>query len=152
MVKIFSSIISPEKKDTQAVIEQRIRSLAVYDNEALPFLLQIRQHFSSLSDSSLGEKDLSAMAEKEDRKNATNKANIATTTIKTIIRYSQLNVPNQYIEGKSKKDYLNLRNKEYKNYNLENSTFTNVNFYNSMFKFFHPIAIKLLPSPSRTIL
>ncbi|WP_221900541.1 IS66 family insertion sequence element accessory protein TnpB [Bathymodiolus platifrons methanotrophic gill symbiont] len=24
--------------------------------------------------------------------------------------------------------------------------------FNSMFKFFHPIAIKLLPSPSRTIL
>ena len=119
LVTIFSSIISPEKKEDkrQSVINQRIRSLAVYGDEALPFLLQIRQHFPKPDD---------------DTSTNTNSYLAAKETIETIIGYSQLDLSGQIVTGSSDTP-INLRHKIYENYNLDNSYFTNVNLYKANF-------------------
>ena len=113
LVSIFSTIISPkddvDKKE--GVINQRIRSLAVYNGEALPFLLQIRKHF--------------------DRNSTKTTFLAANETIKKIMGQSQLDLSNQIIG--SVKSSTNLRHKEYKNYNLDNSKFTNVNLFKANF-------------------
>ena len=127
LVVIFSSIISPEESATPAIIQQRIRSLAVYGDEALPFLLQIRQHFSKLDKTNLEKKGSAFVIDMKEE------ALVATTTIGTIIKYSQLNIPKQEIKGKSDKERHNLRNKEYINYNLAYSKFKNVNLYRANF-------------------
>lgn len=118
LVEIFSSIISP-KDDKDKVIVQRIRSLVVYGEEALPFLLQIRQHFKEPAN---------------DQSSSTN-PNLylaAEETIKVIIGYNHLNLSGQKIIGK-KGAFVNLRHKIYNNYNLDRSEFTYVNLYKANF-------------------
>lgn len=119
LVAIFSSIISPEKKADKSknVIHQRIRSLSVYDDEALPFLLQIRQHFSKPG---------------LDSSQQSQTWRIANQTIGSIVGYSQLDLSGQTVISLTDTP-TNLRHKEYANYNLDNSHFTNVNLYKANF-------------------
>lgn len=128
LVHIFSTIISPGGNDSEEVIQERIRSLSVYGDEALPFLLQIRQHFSKLDIESLRQKEKSEtpINKKEE------KALVADRTISAIIKYSQIEVSRQIVSG-TPKQHLNLRNKEYINYNLGNSTFSYVNLFGANF-------------------
>ncbi len=114
LVSIFSTIISP-KDEKKSIIHQRIRSLAVYGGEALPFLLQIRQHFSSLNSTA-----------------SKNTEKVANLTIAKILGYSQLDLQGQKVIGKPEKP-INLRHKKYKNYNLDNSRFEHVNLYKADF-------------------
>ncbi len=114
LVSIFSTIISPKDKK-EGIIHQRIRSLAVYGGEALPFLLQIRQHFSSLNNTA-----------------SRNTEKVTNQTIDKILGYSQLDLQGQKVIGKSEKP-INLRHKKYKNYNLDNSKFEYVNLYKADF-------------------
>ncbi|WP_428353276.1 pentapeptide repeat-containing protein [Methyloprofundus sp.] len=138
LVAIFSSIISPDKNDSPEIIQQRIRSLAVYGDEALPFLLQIQHHFSKPENIPLEGKGISVLSNEEKNglykiETSRRKSGVAKSTINTIIKHSQLNVPKQKIIGPSDTNRLNLRNKEYIKYNLDDSIFTNVNLYQANF-------------------
>jgi hypothetical protein len=116
MVSIFSSIISPKAGEEKEVIHKRIRSLAVYRDEALPFLLQIRRYSINEDDSS-GNLTL----------------NVTTETINRIVQDSQLDLSKQIVRGESEDSPVNLRRKKYVNYNLNGSLFEFVNLYQADF-------------------
>ncbi len=112
LVKIFSTIISSKLDEKPEVIRQRIQSLAVYGDESIPFLLQIKDHFPESKNTAIHETTLK--------------------TIDDIIGHSQFNLSKQKI-GESSGASLNLRHRDYANYNLDESHFTNVVLYKSNF-------------------
>ena len=119
MVKIFSNIIDHKiahtdtPHDNDALI-QRIQSLQIYGNEALPFLVQLRAHYKSE-----GEYASSIL-------DTTNKV------ISEILKESQLDFHNTPFIGQTDVQ-LNLRKKSFENYNLTDSYFENVNLYKANF-------------------
>jgi uncharacterized protein YjbI with pentapeptide repeats len=112
LVSIFSTIISSKLDGKPKVIRQHIQSLAVYGDDSIPFLLQIKDHFPESKNTALHKTTLK--------------------TIDNIIGHSQFNLSKQKI-GESSGAPLNLRHRDYSNYNLDESHFTNVVLYKSNF-------------------
>ncbi len=114
MAGVFSNIItlsnqSPKSdKKTIDTLTQQIKSLSVYGDEALPFLVQLRdgEHYA---------------------KSASAISTTAKDTIKEILLLNQPIVKMDFFGKKDKPLYLPRR--EYINYNLSGSRFKNVTLY-----------------------
>jgi uncharacterized protein YjbI with pentapeptide repeats len=122
MAKMFSNIInlinlSPaEKKTTEDTFIQQVKSLSVYGDEALPFLLQIRDEYKGKLYDTKSERSIS---------------DVAKTTIENILKLNQHQIKMNFI---GEKDHpLNLPGREYIDYNLGGSTFKDVNLYEANF-------------------
>ena len=121
MVKIYSSIIDQEASLENSLFAndaliQRIQALRIYGNEALPFLVELREHYGL--------------------KNEHDKSLLFDTTkdvINQILQESQLDFSKLEFKGNAG-DRLNLRKKQYADYNLSRSKFTYVNLYKANFQ------------------
>lgn len=121
MAGIFSDIINllnqpPEKnKTTEDTLKQKVKSLSVYGDEALPFLIQLRDEYKR---------------EGHDQSGIT-VSEIAATTIEGILKLSQHQIEMEFVGDQGKR--LILPRREYINYNLSGSKFKDVNLYEANF-------------------
>ncbi|GEM_PF-2125251 len=119
MVQIFSEIIDDKTSHKQTKhgnhsLVQRIQSLQIYGNEALPFLVQLRAHYESGGKHTLG---LLGTTKK---------------VIKHILQESQLDFHGSTFIAQTP-TRINLRKKNFENFNLSASVFEDVNLYRANF-------------------
>ena len=122
MAEIFSKIITllskpPENyKETEGALKRQVKSLSVFGDESLPYLIQLRDEYK--------------------RKNYQDKpmeeiSKIAANTIKGILLLNQPEVKMDFL-GKEELP-LELPRRKYINYNLSKSRFEYVNLYEADF-------------------
>jgi len=138
IIDIFSKIIGDKPSDEKElgdkereVLRQKILSLVAYRDEALPFLVQLRNygHKEERLGSSANEVDCQGVD--LERVLACVVRNAARDSIAQILGESQLDIRAQIFEGKG--EALNLRHREYVGYNMSGSEFNNVNLFKSDF-------------------
>ncbi|MEE9425629.1 MAG: pentapeptide repeat-containing protein [Methylococcales bacterium] len=122
MAGIFSDILklinqpSEQKKAKEDTLKQKIMSLSVYGDEALPFLIQLRDEYR-------GEK---YYAKSEESISGT-----AITTIEKILKLNQHQIKvDFFLESR---ELLNLPRRKYVNYNLSGSKFQKIILYEADF-------------------
>lgn len=121
MSGVFSNIIklineSPDKNEAaKNALKQYVMSMSVYGDEALPFLLQLRDEY--------GQKDYVKFK----------KTMLATTTtaIETILKLNQHKITMEFVDKQGQTLYLPRR--KYVNYNLSDSKFQDVILYEADF-------------------
>ncbi|MEE9344157.1 MAG: pentapeptide repeat-containing protein [Methylococcales bacterium] len=122
MAGIFSEIInlinqpSDKKKTQEDTLKQRIMSLSVYGDEALPFLLQLRDEYRDENYYAKSEETISDTAD---------------NTIEKILKLNQHQIKVEFVSDSG--ELLNLPRRKYINYNLSDSTFKDVNLYEADF-------------------
>lgn len=122
ITEIFSDIVKlikepPENfESNNEVLKHSIRSLSAYGDEALPFLIQLRDEYRT-SNGVEPNKTILAVAKK---------------TIKGVLQQNQHNIEKMYIAGEKNK-ILALPKRKYVNYDLSDSTFQYVNLYEADF-------------------
>ncbi|MFT6122275.1 MAG: hypothetical protein ACJAWS_000867 [Oleiphilaceae bacterium] len=127
MREIFEDILTADINETIKEIKieelkQRILSMAVYGDDALPFLLQMKEHFRD------------KLRHKPDQYSVVSEGlmGAAKATVLKIITGGQLDLSQQLLVGQGQQ--LNLRQQLYENINFEGSTFSNVNLFSASFK------------------
>ncbi len=122
MAEIFSKIITllskpPENfKETEDALKRQVKSLSVFGDESLPYLIQLRDEYKRKN---YQDKPMEEISE------------IAANTIKGILLLNQPEVKMDFL-GK-KELYLELPRRKYINYNLSKSRFEYVNLYEADF-------------------
>jgi hypothetical protein len=122
MAGIFSEVLnlinqpSDNKKTKEDTLKQKIMSLSVYGDEALPFLLQLRDEY----------RDEYYYAKSEETISDT-----ANNTIEKILKLNQHQIKVEFVSDSG--EILNLPRRKYINYNLSDSTFKDVNLYEADF-------------------
>lgn len=122
MRDIFEYLLTVQDTENPKNLEelkQKIRSMAVYGDDALPFLLQIEEHFKNTAFQSY-ETSIELNTAAKD-------------TIVQIITGGQLNLKSQILVGQ-KNSRLNLRRQHYENINFRESTFKYANLFSASFK------------------
>jgi uncharacterized protein YjbI with pentapeptide repeats len=122
MAGIFSEILnlihqpSDKKKTKKDALKQKIMSLSVYGDEALPFLLQLRDEYRGENYYAKSNESIS---------------DTANSTIEKILKLNQHQIKVEFVSDSG--ELLNLPRRKYINYNLSGSTFTNANLYGADF-------------------
>ena len=128
MIDMYSQIINQlagsgkEDDPGPAALKQRIASFEVYRDDALPFLIQLRDYRREAeTPADRGSQDLYDVASDEAR-----------ATILRIVRESQPDLAGQSYLGSDGKQ-LNLRHRRYSGFNMSDSLFRDVNLFNADF-------------------
>lgn len=126
MLVVFTAVLTDLSKPAGGgsgeyeILRKKIASLEVYRDDALNFLLQLRDYDSSGSGSTATQRNYQVAAD------------TARETIHRILRKSQPDFSGLTFESDNSTP-LNLRNREYVGYNMSDSVFSNVNLFNTDF-------------------
>jgi len=125
---VFREIIKPRKNQEDALAAE-IASLVVYEDTALPFLLRIKEHFSTRP-IEIGEALNTTFARRSTEREKL--ANVADKTIREILSLSQLDLSRMDFNSNGEGRAL-LRFAKFSGYNLTEADFSNTNLFNANF-------------------